>query len=372
MKCDRVVEFFSDYLEGKIDYALASAVRSHLSDCKACSREFEMFRDMWISLGAMPEKEPPASFRHDVVMRAIGMQQERQQRRKNSAFIIGLNFLLGRLAPGKAAGFAVAAIIIGMIVLRFIPHQDNNASKSGFDEVPITQLKTEQPYSFSPLDVDRKDEWVDRKLSRNMIWISVESSETVENTKTFKVKLSLNQNALLTNEYINKLHASVHLLPSSDYTLDEVIKDVPVWDGYVGLGSPVLMPVIIKKNSLESGCVNLLVSWRFRRRDCNMVIILPSDCIRPKSSDILDLSHPGSGINGESISLYTAFQGVSHKYGVPLIVNSSLTDERVLTYSDDVNLNIAMNRIIRPLDLDWMYTDNSLYADTKYRARNLQ
>jgi hypothetical protein len=59
MTCDSARELLSDYLEGCLDRAAASAIELHLVSCTGCARETEGLRATWEELDAMPVVAAP-------------------------------------------------------------------------------------------------------------------------------------------------------------------------------------------------------------------------------------------------------------------------------------------------------------------------
>ena len=108
MNCEQARTQFVDYWRGALDDQL-DEFRAHLAACERCRAEAEDLRDLWGTLGAMPEQDPSLSLRvrfYDT-LRAV-REREAQRRRplwwlRHPAFQAAAAVLL--LAIGVGAGF---------------------------------------------------------------------------------------------------------------------------------------------------------------------------------------------------------------------------------------------------------------------------
>ena len=103
MRCERVQEFFSDYLENRLDSPLRVSVDGHLHECAGCRQEVEQLRDTFVALGATPEVEPPQALAMQVMRR---IQHERAERIEAQRRATGWLPWLRSLRPARVAAVA--------------------------------------------------------------------------------------------------------------------------------------------------------------------------------------------------------------------------------------------------------------------------
>ncbi len=58
MNCEECQNRLMEYLTGELSGEVRNSVGHHLEACNACAGEFAELREMWESLGALPEEEP--------------------------------------------------------------------------------------------------------------------------------------------------------------------------------------------------------------------------------------------------------------------------------------------------------------------------
>ena len=79
MQCEHAQEFFSEYVSGEMDGALAVSLENHLNVCGPCSETVDGLRQLWKTLDHMPVVEPPAAF-HASLMERLAAEAVGQPR----------------------------------------------------------------------------------------------------------------------------------------------------------------------------------------------------------------------------------------------------------------------------------------------------
>ncbi|MCX6374893.1 MAG: anti-sigma factor [Armatimonadetes bacterium] len=367
MNCERGRELFSEYLEDGVDIALSAVVRDHLSECPACSREFDGFKQTLSVLNKLPEIEAPRSFRHDIVIRAAREQHERTRVAGRNSLASNWDALFGRFIPARAIAVACAMAALAVVLLR-LPESAYVHFTSMFSPgVDITQSVDTRSKMTSSLQMETplKQEWVTRKLGRNTIWVSVSAHETGNGSTLYRVMLSINKDALLADETTQRIGAQVHLLPANHFGFSDVDSASAIWSGNILEDSPVVVPVIVDQSQGRSGTVNLLVAWTFRHRQFGSVVMIPTQ--RPgRSGGMYDFSASGGDFAQCESSLYSALQSISQDYSVPVIANAYLTEKPAVINLGRGDLNETLNEVLKPTSLDWLYANNAVYVDRGY------
>ncbi|HET6455374.1 MAG TPA: zf-HC2 domain-containing protein [Armatimonadota bacterium] len=370
MNCERAKELFSEYLEGGVDHAVAALVRSHLDLCPACAGELNALKQTWSMLDAMPQVEPPCDFRHSVVMQAARLQHQEAKSRQ-PGFVINWDAFLGRLAPARAIAIACLGAILAVLLLWVPPsayeHVAGIFTPSATVLNPIETPRPANAIEASPLsmEAERKQEWQSRKLGRNMIWVSVSPRENGEGTMIYRVTLSVNESALLPDETSQRIGASVYVLPAGRFSVDEAKLSEPEWQGNVLVDSPVRVPVMLVDRAQGGpGSVNLLITWRFRQREFADIIIIPSK--RSSRNDVFDLSVNADEFAPVGDDLYSTLQTIAKDYGVPVITNAYLDQNPSVVSFGKASLEEALIQTLKPIGLDWLAADRSVYVDRQY------
>ena len=368
MNCERARELFSEYLEGGVDHAVTALVRSHLDLCPACAGELNALKQTWSMLDAMPQVEPPCDFRHSVVMQAARLQHQEAKSRQ-PGFVINWDAFLGRLAPARAIAIACLVAILAVLLLWVPPsayeHVASIFTPSATVLNPVETPRPANAIEASPLsmEAERKQEWQSRTLDRNMVWISVSPKENGQGTMIYRVTLSLNESALRPDEVRQRIGASVYVLPPNQFSFEKTELSEPEWQGNILADSPVRIPVMLVDQA-QGGSVNLLVTWRFRQRELAKIVIIPSR--RSSKSDVFDLSGGREEFTSGPTDLYSTLQRLATDYGVPVIAYAGLDQRLSVVSFGKASLEEALIQTLKPIGLDWLAVDGSVYVDRQY------
>lgn len=365
MKCERAKELFSEYLEGSIDYALTATVRAHIDQCDGCKGDLVSFRRTWDAIGALPEVEPPSSFRHDVVMRAARLQHEHRKTEKQGFLGVTWDYLFGRLLPARAIAIACAGAVLAAVLLN-LPQGifTQFSQESRVFDVPGEGLRPPSSIEASPLNAKRED-WLGRIGNYNALWVSVESASLSEGSSYYELVLTINNKALATG-VTNRIPAQVYILPAGVYRLEPGSQRKPVWSGNV-LGDaplPLTVPGITNSQG-EPVPITLLVTYQFRKMQFSKVVFIPSRETRQRSTDAFGLAQ--NGAQGRDRSLFGVLQAVSQEYSTPIIANGSLDKKPSVVDIGSGDIGGALRKVLEPVDLDWAFIDKSVHVDRHYR-----
>lgn len=356
MKCERARELFSDYLEGGIDYALTETVRGHLDQCTACKHDFEGLKRTWVAMGALPEVEPPVDFRHNVIMQVARMQHE-QTKDPRKAVRSGWSSLLQWLSPARAAAVAAGVLVVGAMAFRIIPITSSGGFSAGLaGSIGRSTESTSRNGAPVPTALDdRKSEWQNRKLLRNTIWTQVQPGHDSSGATVYRVALSINNNALVSEDVVGRVPTEVRLVPNGRFSMDGADAFPLVWRGAITLDQPVQVPVITDRGDAPGEPLKLLAEWRVRRRQFAQLIILPSTKISTVSTSV-----------DTSGQLYPTLEMISRDYRVPVIVNAQLKDTSASPVPGDGVLGDELRKCLQSTRLDWIFADSAVYVDQKY------
>ncbi|MEP6601854.1 MAG: HEAT repeat domain-containing protein [Nitrospirota bacterium] len=126
MNCEEARKHFVDYWRGALDEAgddgSAAAFQGHLAVCEGCRREAADLKQVWATLGTLPDQDPGANMRlrfYDS-MRALKQREANRQggfwQRRHPAFQVA--FAAAILAIGVAIGSAITRQSGGVAQLR--------------------------------------------------------------------------------------------------------------------------------------------------------------------------------------------------------------------------------------------------------------
>ncbi len=370
MKCERARELFSEYLEGSIDHALTATVRAHVDQCPGCEHELKMLSRTWDVIGSLPEVEPPPDFRHDVVMQVARIQHERAREAKQGTFGLSWDYLFGRLAPVRAIAVACAGALLAALLLR-VPQgmYDYVVQRMGGEQAIVGLAEERAPAAdaieASTLYSNVKRDWQSRVLGRNALWISVAANEVAEGRSVYEVTLSINQKALV-DEITLRIGAQVYLLPPNQFSLDGEHQPSLVWDGNVLADVPVVVPMIVDRSQGRSGSANLLVSYRFRKRDFAQIVLIPTGSRSSFPANAFGFPID-AGFRTAGNDLHAALQSLAQDYGMPIIANAQLNVKPSVVDLGSDSVEDALRKTLKPVGLTWAFIEKAVYVDREFK-----
>lgn len=130
MNCEKALELFSDYFEGRLNQGLREAVERHLAACPSCQVEYEQFASVVGSIEFPVPPSPPADLGEKIARRLDRIDWEHRSRRPSPLRI---------LLPVAAVG----AVLLGVVLFNR-PTQAPEVVTSGMTTPPEEVL--EEPF----------------------------------------------------------------------------------------------------------------------------------------------------------------------------------------------------------------------------------
>ncbi len=152
MQCPRAKQLFSPYLDGAVTGAQMLALQDHLSECAACSEEYQALRRTQQLLMSVGRPKAPA----DLGLRlrlAISREAAQARRPPFEGVLVRLENALGAFMVPAMAGFLSALIIFGIAMVYFVAPSTLRAN----NDVPLVMVNTApelQKSSFNMNSID--------------------------------------------------------------------------------------------------------------------------------------------------------------------------------------------------------------------------
>lgn len=292
MKCAKVRDMFSGYMENTLDSSSCVALEQHLAECPVCKADYDRFNAAIMMLEEMPEVDPPVGF-HAKVM--AGVERARRTTPQSVKWWrIDWQHVFTIRVPARAAamGFAVLLMMamvfqltpVGTAVANFIGIQKAVEKTTGVeqDTVPPWQPWGEQDkHSMSKLGLSISVT-VDSTGGQNVYALRIETDSSSP------VKFAVDANG---REF------------SGDVVADR--------------GSVVRVPAA-REMSIAT------VTWSYAAAEHAEQVFLPSEFNRRASSRRLSLTF-------ENQSVRDILQTISERYGVVVLASGDL--DRVVPYA---------------------------------------
>lgn len=133
MNCEESRKNFVDYWRGALEEMTNARFQAHLATCEGCRREAEQLKEIWGTLGTLPEQDPSTHMRmrfYDSLRQWKQQEMERQSR-----------FWWSR-HPAFQVGFAMAILVIGIVVGSVITRQSGEVAQLRGELYNMRQLVT--------------------------------------------------------------------------------------------------------------------------------------------------------------------------------------------------------------------------------------
>jgi len=119
MRCGRVRDMFSSYLEKAMDGRITARFEEHLAACESCRKAYERFSATVSMLDSIPEVEPPADFHASV------MAQVERARRAIPAPVrwwsVDWQHVFTIRVPARAAAVGAAVVLLFALAFQVFP-----------------------------------------------------------------------------------------------------------------------------------------------------------------------------------------------------------------------------------------------------------
>jgi len=131
MKCERVKELLSDYINGDLTQAVRSLVEAHLESCSSCRAELIKLERMRSILRSFQPVEPPYGFSQKVLAS--------YRARKEKVVSPLRRFLLGELQPRRALAYAFLSLflVFALSLLALLPRWTRAKQALSYPPFPI-------------------------------------------------------------------------------------------------------------------------------------------------------------------------------------------------------------------------------------------
>jgi hypothetical protein len=322
---------------------------------------------MWAALNIMPDIDPPADFRHNVILKLAQAQSDKQNA-KRSLYDLKWSDIVSQLRASRKVAAVCAGVILTALLIS-VPKDTYRYAAGIFrpDFTPVTMpsrdssVNDASPSSVYDMSAIDKEKWMSRKLIRNAVWTSVSSTQNSQNTTLYKIELAKNNNALVNSSSIGAIKINVYIAPTNEYNIDTIKSDMPSWRGLITDDSSITIPVIVDQST---DTVNLLITWTTNDNEYGQFVFLPSKNIAQS-----DLLKQGELIDTNS-SLYSELRLIAKDFGIPVVVNSNLHIDVTPSATGAGTLNKELRNLLSPVNLDWLSADNTVYVDKVYTVNN--
>ncbi len=315
MKCDRVLETFSGYLEGTIEPPLALAVRSHLKECADCRDAYEAFQITWNALESAPMVEMPLGL-HERIMAGV---REAVPERKS---FFGLDYanLFNFRVPVRAFAVAATAVIIAVMFAFTLPQgppkdaqQPTIAGVLPWD-APVTMVKV-----------------------RPGLRITVEREHPSHETTVYRVILK-------PAEGVQIIQPAVYVIPKWDGRPDQLEIGVPIFHRGIKQDDSAVVPVVIEHSQFSQEAITLYISWTHKGEPFSSLVFLPTQ----KFGQPLDESSVGRG----TVGVFQAMKIISARYAAVIIASGDM-NEKVTAWPMSGPIEDAFNSIAASVPMTW-------------------
>jgi hypothetical protein len=116
MNCEEARTQFVDYWRGTLEDSVGE-FRAHLDSCERCQAEAHALRDLWGTLGALPEEDPSLNMRARFYDSLRAWRQREGERRKTLWWV---------RHPAFQAASAAAILVIGIATGYFVRGRDTS------------------------------------------------------------------------------------------------------------------------------------------------------------------------------------------------------------------------------------------------------
>jgi len=113
-----------ELLDGRLEPARRAAIESHVAGCASCRRSLDALRDARTALARMPPLDLPS-----VLTERVREALDHEAPRRGGVRLLGV-----RLAPALAWSI-LAAVLVGLVMYRFLPRDDVSALAGEFDDL---------------------------------------------------------------------------------------------------------------------------------------------------------------------------------------------------------------------------------------------
>jgi hypothetical protein len=137
VQCPQAKRLFSPYLDGAVTGAEMLALQEHLSDCGACSHEYQALRRTQQLLASVGHPKVPADLGLKVRL-ALSRETAEARRGRFEGLMVRVENTLQAFMVPATAGFLSALIIFGIAMVYFVAPSTLRAD----NDVPLVMVNT--------------------------------------------------------------------------------------------------------------------------------------------------------------------------------------------------------------------------------------
>lgn len=310
MKCAKIQDEFSSYLENELDGQSSAEFERHIAECPQCKAAYNKFSAAVMILEEMPEVEPPADFHASVMARVE--QARRATPRRVEWWRIDWQHVFTIRVPARAAAFGMAVLLLMVMLVKLTPGGLSGvASILGLQKyvsqsIIGTDYETAPPHNLSGLGVRSADD--------TPLMISVAPKlENGEMVYSLKFTTKSNKDVMFLLE-VNGETRRGSVVQDAKW-----IMDVPV--------------------SNSDKLIAVRVMWNVDNVKQNEYIFLPAEFNASNSSKRLD-------IKAGNVTVKDLLSDISQKYGVVIFASGDLQDKEEFVAVEAANPETALDSTV--------------------------
>ncbi|MCL5005289.1 MAG: anti-sigma factor [Acidobacteria bacterium] len=142
--CAEIRSYFSDYLDGACETREVHAIRYHLANCMACSRDLERYRSLRMELHGLARRQVSS----DLALRLRVQVSHELHRNVTQRFMTRLQNMFRPVLLPSIAGLLVALACIGLVLGANAPRSSN------IPDVPLQIVTPPRIRELAPMDFD--------------------------------------------------------------------------------------------------------------------------------------------------------------------------------------------------------------------------
>ncbi len=279
MKCGKIRELFSSYLESAMDGRQSAEFEEHLAGCADCRAAYERVNATVMMLEEIPEVEPPADF-HATVMARV-QEARRAAPQPVRWWAIDWQRVFTIRVPARAAALGIAAVLLAAMVVQFTPLGGTVANLFGIaKQGPQQQVIGDQdnPRQWGP--------WTPKPKTQAGLQIIIR----MEDANTYAIALGAASN-----------DAIAYTLSVDGDSYSRTVKANEKW--------------VVTMPAPKSGVTVAKVVWRFQDLNREAQVFLPAEISRKEMPRSLSV---------EETNVQDLLQRLAQEYGIAIIASGYL------------------------------------------------
>lgn len=282
MKCGKIRELFSSYMESAMDGRQSAEFEEHMAKCDDCRAAYERVNATVMMLEEIPEVEPPADF-HATVMARV-QEARRAAPQPVRWWAIDWQHVFTIRVPARAAALGIAAVLLAAMVIQLTPLQGTVANLFGFGKQGVqqrTSVDSDNPRQWEPWTPKSKTE------------AGLELTIRMESPHTYAITLgSANDQAI------------AYTLQTDGESYSRTIQANEKW--------------IVTMPAPKSGVTVAKVVWSYQDMRREAQVFLPAKISRKEMPKSLSV---------ETTNVQDLLQRLAHEYGIAIIASGYLKAE---------------------------------------------